>query len=112
MSEVKLHGNWSSHSTYRVIWALSLKDIPYEYVEEDLTNESNSLLLHYKPLHQKVPLLVHGGKTISESTVILEYIDETWPQNPLFPVETLDRATARFWIQFIDDKVTASVSKL
>ncbi|CAK7326817.1 unnamed protein product [Dovyalis caffra] len=41
---VRLHGMW--HSTYskRVEMALKIKDIPYEYVEEDLRNKSSSLL--------------------------------------------------------------------
>ncbi|XP_022157981.1 probable glutathione S-transferase [Momordica charantia] len=98
MGEVKLHGSWSSPSTYGVIWALSLKGIPYEFVERDLTNKTPLLL------HEKVPMLVHGGKPIFESDVILEYIDETWMQNPLLPTHPLDRGAARSWIRFIQNK--------
>ncbi|KAJ0020694.1 hypothetical protein Pint_32675 [Pistacia integerrima] len=102
--ELKLYGTWVSPFSRRVELALKLKGIPYEYIEEDLHNKSPDLI-KYNPIHQKVPVLVHNGKPIVESLVILEYIDETWKNNPILPQDPYQRALARFWAKFIEEKI-------
>lgn len=103
--QVTLLGAWTSPYVKRVELALKIKGIPYKYVEEDLKNKS-SLLLNYNPIYKKVPILVHNGKPIVESSVILEYIDETWKNGPpLLPQDPYKRAQVRFWASFLQQQV-------
>ncbi|KAJ9166517.1 hypothetical protein P3X46_021257 [Hevea brasiliensis] len=109
-ASVSLFGYWASPFTLRIKWALKLKGIQYEYIEEDLPNKS-PLLLQYNPVHKKIPVLVHEGKPLAESLVIMEYIDEVWKESPLLPQDPYGRAKARFWSNFADDKCVPSVMR-
>ncbi|CAK8578587.1 unnamed protein product [Lathyrus sativus] len=102
--DVKLLNFLLSPVGRRVEWALKLKGVDYEYIEEDIFNKSN-LLLELNPVHKKVPVLVHGQKSIAESLIILEYIDETWKQYPLLPLHPYEKSRARFWAKLSDEKL-------
>ena len=56
----------------------------------------------------EVPVLLPDGKTpIFDSTVILEYIEERWPEPPLLPADKLARAQARMTEDVCDTQYEA-----
>ncbi|KAI3694483.1 hypothetical protein L1987_77448 [Smallanthus sonchifolius] len=108
--EVKLYGFRGSPYGCRVEIALNLKGIEYEFIQEDLSDKSADLI-KYNPVHKKIPVLMHNGKPISESLVVVEYIDDVWKGVPILPRDAHEKARARFWAKFIDDKCIPAVFK-
>jgi glutathione S-transferase len=74
-------------------------------LEKRLTFETTTLDLSAKAnyeagfaamsLTRRVPMLVHNGFSLSESSAISEYLDEVFPGAPLYPTEPHNRARAR-----------------
>ena len=69
-----LHGMWASPFVKGVELALKIKVITIESVEEDLQNKTPELL-SFNPIYKNVSVLIHSGKPICESLVILENIN-------------------------------------
>ncbi|OMO88846.1 hypothetical protein COLO4_20048 [Corchorus olitorius] len=103
--ELLLLDFWASPFCARVKLALAEKGQEYEAKEEDLFGGKSDLLLNSNPIYKKVPVLLHKGKPLCESTVIVNYIEETWPSPPLLPPCSYGKAQARFWADYIDKKV-------
>ncbi|KAL9236513.1 hypothetical protein vseg_011174 [Gypsophila vaccaria] len=111
-SELILLDFWPSPFGMRCRIALNEKGVEYEYKDEDLRNKSE-LLLKMNPVHKKIPVLVHDGKPVCESLIILQYIDEVWAdKSPLMPSDPYARAQARFWADFIEKKIYDSTRKV
>ena len=91
-------------------------------VEKGLTWEARRVDLfkteQYDPEYLKlnpkgvVPTLVHDGTPVIESTLICEYIDETFPEPPLIPKEPAERARMRLWSKFVDEGLFDGATEL
>lgn len=72
---------------------------------------SEHLMPEYRAINPKavVPTLVHDGQSIIESTIILEYLDDAFPDAAsLRPVDALGRARMRQWTKIPDDGLHAA----
>ncbi|XP_022556390.1 glutathione S-transferase U18 isoform X2 [Brassica napus] len=105
--DVKLIGSWASVFVMRTRIALNLKSISYEFLQETYGTKSE-LLLKSNPVHKKMPVLIHADKPVCESNIIVQYIDEAWSSYgpSILPSQPYDRAIARFWAAYVDDKYT------
>ncbi|KAI3949784.1 hypothetical protein MKW92_039974 [Papaver armeniacum] len=103
--ELVLLDFWPSPFGMRVRIALAEKGIKYEYKDENLRVKS-AQLLEMNPTHRKIPVLIHHGKPIVESLIIVQYIDQVWNDgNLLLPTDPYQKAQARFWADFADKKI-------
>ncbi|CAN6181261.1 unnamed protein product [Urochloa humidicola] len=105
---------WCNEFGMRARIALREKRVPFEFVEEDLrVRQRSDLVRRMNPVHSSIPILIHGGRPVCGSMNIVEYVDEVWSQEEeeaehatrLLPADPLERAQARFWADFVDQKV-------
>lgn len=56
-----------------------------------------------------VPTLIHDGAIIIDSSVIMEYLDEVFPDRPLTPDDPVKRAHMRKWMRYFEEVPTAAI---
>jgi len=52
-----------------------------------------------------VPTLVHDGNIVVESTVIMHYLDDTFPEPPLMPRDSLNRSRVHVFTKLMDEYI-------
>ncbi len=95
---MRLYSYWRSSAAYRVRIALNLKGLDYEIVPVSLApGESEHRKAAYRAINPQmlVPFLEDDDIAIGQSMAILEYLEETYTENPLLPAATGARARIR-----------------
>ena len=85
----------------RVRIVLAEKGVEYEPVEIDLTDRP--AWIYEKNVTGRVPVVEEDAWLLPESAVIMEYLDERYPEPRLLAADPADRALARLWIFRHDD---------
>lgn len=93
----KLYGYFRSSATWRVRIALAWKGIEYEYIPINLIKgEQMSDDYAQRNTFKVVPVLsLPDGNNLVQSTAIMEYLEEVYPDKPLLPKDVLQRCVVR-----------------
>jgi maleylacetoacetate isomerase len=102
---VTLYSYFRSSAAYRVRIAFNLKGLSFDTVAIHLQRDGG---LNRKPAYRainpqmRVPALrLDSGELITQSLAIIEYLDEVYPQPPLLPRGSLERAQVRALAQLV-----------
>ena len=88
----------------RVRIVLAEKGLDYDAVEIDL--DDRPAWLYEKNPRGKVPVYEEdGGLVLPESWVIMEYLEERYPEPALWPADPAERALGRLWLDRFDDRL-------
>lgn len=79
-----------------VFVTLKEKALPFEVIPVDLdAGENRREAYAALSLTRRVPTLVHGDFALSESSAISEYVEQLYPDQPVYPAGLEQRARAR-----------------
>ncbi|KAH7401494.1 glutathione transferase omega-1 [Pyrenochaeta sp. MPI-SDFR-AT-0127] len=102
---LKLFSGWFCPFVQRVWITLEEKGIDYQYIEVNPYHKPQSLLnLNPRGL---VPTLQYQNKPLYESTVLCEFLEETYPDHAphLLPKDPYDRARTRIWSDYVGSRI-------
>jgi glutathione S-transferase len=105
-----LHNAPQSTCSQRVRFVLNAKQLSFQEIKLNLL-DGDQLKPEYLKLNPNgvVPTLDHDGAIVTDSTVIMEYLDEVEPDVSFTPEDALKRARMRALMHFIDEMPAAAV---
>lgn len=111
MLELYHHG--SSACAAKVRFALAEKRLDWtsHYVDILRGEQFDPAFLAVNP-KAVVPVLVHDGEIIPESTVICEYVEDAFAAYPIYPASPAGRARVRIWTKAVDEELHPACSAI
>ena len=100
---MKIVGSFVSPYVRKVLACLELKGLKYE-IDPITPFFGDEEFGRLSPL-RRIPVLIDGDFVLTDSTVICEYLEETYPEPPLLPREAKERARARWLEEFADTRL-------
>jgi len=100
---LKIIGSFVSPYVRKVLACLNLKGLEYE-VDPITPFFGNDEYQRLSPL-RRIPVLIDGDFSVSDSSVICAYLDDAYPDRPLVPTRPRDRARARWFEEYADTRL-------
>lgn len=100
---IRIVGNHVSPYARKVFLALDHKAVEYE-IDPIVPFFGDDDFTRLNPL-RRIPVLIHGDLVIPDSTVICEYLEDRYPERPLYPRDPATRAKARWLEEFADSRM-------
>jgi glutathione S-transferase len=100
---IKLYDSAFSPFARKVRMALEYKELPFEAVDGLL--KANHATLKAANGRVEVPVLVDGGIVVVNSADIVAYLDDRYPEKPVYPDDPAARVHARAWERAADSFV-------
>ena len=98
---IKLYHDVPSSNSDRVKIALAEKGLVWEGVRVSLARKEQKSPEHLKRNpYGKIPVIDDNGKTLFESCIINEYLDENYPNPPLLPKDPYLRGRGRILVDY------------
>ena len=94
--KITLYQYWRSSCSWRVRWALNLKETPYKIVSINLKEgEHHDVTWQEQHPGGLLPQVHYQNHTLSQSLAIIEWLEDIFPTPSLFPADVLDRQHTR-----------------
>lgn len=92
---ITLHGTSGSPYVRKVQLVLALKGLSFEQTQQ-MPFTKDLEFQKISPLG-KIPALQDGEITLCDSAVICEYLEDAYPENPVYPTDHVNKAKARWF---------------
>lgn len=100
---IKIVGSYISPYVRKVLVCLDIKGIPYE-LDPIVPFYGNDQFGAVSPV-RRIPVLIDDDIAIPDSTIICEYLEESYPQPPLYPQSPIQKAKARWLEEYADSRM-------
>ncbi|MBE0612291.1 MAG: glutathione S-transferase family protein [Burkholderiales bacterium] len=100
---MKIIGTYLSPYVRKVLVVLDLKGLSYE-IDPIIPFLGDERFAGLSPL-RRIPVLIDGAVTLSDSSIICQYLEDRYPKPALYPVDLADRARARWLEEYADTRM-------